>query len=333
MKIFINMNLQENIQRIREMMGVNEQLSPTTGMTDDISTEETNVEPENIDARGNKLGEGIKKLFNKLKKGIFKGVENVQEFLKKIKGNKKTDLIPTDVEHGQVQLPIESKTNDNAQINEKYENITATILSLLNSNRDNIIKAVNYVIPYFVIPKVNDLLKTNVNKGYGGSFIAGAWPFDYKVWWNVNVKVSLESFNVTKISKIEMYGKNSNIVKFTIFGNLKILSKFNVWEYDWINNKSSCDISVTVYIDPINRNIQICTPNVKIFSDSIEFILFYVRINNNKLNVYNYFGDWDWDLKIQNHVNNSFIEKPKVITLRQVSPELDNLLKRELKLK
>ena len=106
------MNLQENIQRIREMMGVNEQLSPTTGMTDDISTEETNVEPENIDARGNKLGEGIKKLFNKLKKGIFKGVENVQEFLKKIKGNKKTDLIPTDVEYGQVQLPIESKTND-----------------------------------------------------------------------------------------------------------------------------------------------------------------------------------------------------------------------------
>ena len=151
------------------MMGVNEQLLPTTGTTDDIS----NVKPEPIDTRGNKLGDGIKKLFNNLKKGIFKGVENVQEFLKKIKGNKKTDLIPTDVEYGQVQLPIESKTNDNTQINEKYENIAATILSLLNSNRDNIIKAVNYVIPYFVIPQVNNLLKTEVNRGYGNSFIVG----------------------------------------------------------------------------------------------------------------------------------------------------------------
>jgi hypothetical protein len=32
------MNLQENIQRIREMMGINEQLLPTTGMTDGTST-------------------------------------------------------------------------------------------------------------------------------------------------------------------------------------------------------------------------------------------------------------------------------------------------------
>ena len=311
------------------MMGVNEQLLPTTGTTDDIS----NVKPEPIDTRGNKLGDGIKKLFNNLKKGIFKGVENVQEFLKKIKGNKKTDLIPTDVEYGQVQLPIESKTNDNAQINEKYENIAATILSLLNSNRDNIIKAVNYVIPYFVIPKVNDLLKTNVNKGYGGSFIAGVWPFDYKVWWNVNVKVSLESFNVTKISKIEMYGKNSNIVKFTIFGNFNILSKFNVWENNWINNNSSSNISVTVYIDFMERNIQICTPNVKVFSDSIDLTLVYVRINNNKLNVYNFIGNWEWDLKIQNYVNNSFTENPKVMSLSQVSPELDNILKSALNLK
>ena len=192
-------------------MGVNEQLLPTTGTTDDIS----NVKPEPIDTRGNKLGDGIKKLFNNLKKGIFKGVENVQEFLKKIKGNKKTDLIPTDVEYGQVQLPIESKTNDNAQINEKYENIAATILSLLNSNRDNIIKAVNYVIPYFVIPQVNNLLKTEVNRGYGNSFIVGLCPFCNTVWYNVNVKLLLESFKVTKISTIEMYSKNSNIVKFT----------------------------------------------------------------------------------------------------------------------
>ena len=77
------MNLQEQISRIQSMMGVNEQSLPTTGMTDDISTSETNVEPENIDARGNKLGDGIKKLFNKLKTGILKGVKNVQEFLKK----------------------------------------------------------------------------------------------------------------------------------------------------------------------------------------------------------------------------------------------------------
>ena len=322
------MNLQENIQRIREMMGVNEQLLPTTGTTDDIS----NVKPEPIDTRGNKLGDGIKKLFNNLKKGIFKGVENVQEFLKKIKGNKKTDLIPTDVEYGQVQLPIESKTNDNAQINEKYENIAATILSLLNSNRDNIIKAVNYVIPYFVIPQVNNLLKTEVNRGYGNSFIVGLCPFCNTVWYNVNVKLLLESFKVTKISTIEMYSKNSNIVKFTIFGNIGVLSKFNIWENDWISNKSSTNISLTVYIDPINRNIQICTPNVKVFSNSIDLSLFYARLNNNKLNVYNSVGDWDWDLKIQKHVNDSFIEKPKVITLSQVSPELDNLLKRELKL-
>ena len=107
------MNLQENIQRIREMMGVNEQLLPTTGTTDDISTSETNVEPENIDARGNKLEDGIKKLFNKLKRRILKGVENVQEFLKKIKGNKKIDLIPTEVEYGQDKPPVESKINDN----------------------------------------------------------------------------------------------------------------------------------------------------------------------------------------------------------------------------
>ena len=322
------MNLQENIQRIREMMGVNEQLLPTTGTTDDIS----NVKPEPIDTRGNKLGDGIKKLFNNLKKGIFKGVENVQEFLKKIKGNKKTDLIPTDVEYGQVQLPIESKTNDNAQINEKYENIAATILSLLNSNRDNIIKAVNYVIPYFVIPQVNNLLKTEVNRGYGNSFIVGLCPFCNTVWYNVNVKLLLESFKVTKISTIEMYSKNSNIVKFTIFGNIGVLSKFNIWENDWISNKSSTNISLTVYIDPINRNIQICTPNVKVFSNSIDFSLFYARLNNNKLNVYNSVGDWDWDLKIQKHVNDSFIEKPKVITLSQVSPELDYILKKGLKL-
>ena len=323
------MNLQENIQRIKSMMGVNEQLLPTTGTTDDIS----NVKPEPIDTRGNKLGDGIKKLFNNLKKGIFKGVENVQEFLKKIKGNKKTDLIPTDVEYGQVQLPIESKTNDNGQINEKYENIAATILSLLNSNRDNIIKAVNYVIPYFVIPQVNNLLKTEVNRGYGNSFIVGLCPFCNTVWYNVNVKLLLESFKVTKISTIEMYSKNSNIVKFTIFGNLKILSKFNVWEYDWINNKSSCDISVTVYIDFMERNIQICTPNVKVFSDSIDLTLVYVRINNNKLNVYNFIGNWEWDLKIQNYVNNSFTENPKVMSLSQVSPELDNILKSALNLK
>lgn len=310
------------------MMGVNEQLLPTTGTTDDIS----NVKPEPIDTRGNKLGDGIKKLFNNLKKGIFKGVENVQEFLKKIKGNKKTDLIPTDVEYGQVQLPIESKTNDNAQINEKYENIAATILSLLNSNRDNIIKAVNYVIPYFVIPQVNNLLKTEVNRGYGNSFIVGLCPFCNTVWYNVNVKLLLESFKVTKISTIEMYSKNSNIVKFTIFGNIGVLSKFNIWENDWISNKSSTNISLTVYIDPINRNIQICTPNVKVFSNSIDFSLFYARLNNNKLNVYNSVGDWDWDLKIQKHVNDSFIEKPKVITLSQVSPELDYILKKGLKL-
>ena len=277
-------------------MGVNEQLLPTTGTTDDIS----NVKPEPIDTRGNKLGDGIKKLFNNLKKGIFKGVENVQEFLKKIKGNKKTDLIPTDVEYGQDAPPVESKTNDNTQINEKYENILPIILNLLNNNSDKIITTINKVIPKFVIPTVNNLLKTNVNKGYGGSFIAGVWPFDYKVWWNVNVKVSLESFNVTKISKIEMYGKNNNIVKFTIFGNFNILSKFNVWENNWINNNSSSNISVTVYIDFMERNIQICTPNVKVFSDSIDLTLVYVRINNNKLNVYNFIGNWEWDLKIQN---------------------------------
>ena len=327
------MNLQENISRIREMMGINEQLLPTTGMTDDTSTSETNVEPENIDARGKKLGDGIKKLFSKLKTGIFKGVENVQEFLKKIKGNKKTDLIPTEVEYGQEEPPVESKTNNNNQITEKYENIIPIILNLLNNNSNKIIKTINNVIPKFVIPKVNDLLQTNVNKGYGNSFIAGPWPFDYKVWYNVNVKVFLESFNVTKISTIEMYAKNSNIVKFTIFGNLKILSKFNVWEDNWIDNKSSCDISTTVYIDPIERNIQICTPNVTIFSKSIDLILIYVRINNNKLNVYNSFGDWTWDLKIQNHVNNSFTKNPKVITLSQVSPELDNLIKSALNLK
>ena len=118
------MNLQENIQRIREMMGVNEQLLSTTGITDDTSTSETNVEPENIDARGKKLGDGIKKLFSKLKTGILKGVENVQEFLKKIKGNKKTDLIPTEVEYGQDEPPVESKTNDNNQINENTSNKT-----------------------------------------------------------------------------------------------------------------------------------------------------------------------------------------------------------------
>jgi hypothetical protein len=326
------MNLQENISRIREMMGINEQLLPTTGMTDDDSTSETNVEPENIDARGKKFGEGIKKLFSKLKTGILKGVENVQEFLKKIKGNKKTDLIPTEVEYGQDEPPAESKTNDNTQINEKYENIIPIILNLLNGNSNKIIKTINNVIPKFVIPKVNDLLKTNVNKGYGNSFMAGVCPVCYKVWYNVNVKVSLESFNVTKISTIEMYAKNSNIVKFTIFGNLKISSKFNVWEDNWINNKSSCNISVIVYIDPIERNIQICTPNVKVFSNSIDLSLFYVKINDNKLNVYNSVGDWTWDLKIQNHVNNSFTEKPKVISLSQVSPELDNILKSALNL-
>jgi hypothetical protein len=326
------MNLQENISRIREMMGINEQLLPTTGMTDDDSTSETNVEPENIDARGKKFGEGIKKLFSKLKTGILKGVENVQEFLKKIKGNKKTDLIPTEVEYGQDEPPAESKTNDNTQINEKYENIIPIILNLLNGNSNKIIKTINNVIPKFVIPKVNDLLKTNVNKGYGNSFMAGVCPVCYKVWYNVNVKVSLESFNVTKISTIEMYAKNSNIVKFTIFGDLKISSKFNVWEDNWINNKSSCNISVIVYIDPIERNIQICTPNVKVFSNSIDLSLFYVKINDNKLNVYNSVGDWTWDLKIQNHVNNSFTEKPKVISLSQVSPELDNILKSALNL-
>ena len=326
------MNLQENIQRIREMMGVNEQLLSTTGITDDTSTSETNVEPENIDARGKKLGDGIKKLFSKLKTGILKGVENVQEFLKKIKGNKKTDLIPTEVEYGQDEPPVESKTNDNNQINEKYENIIPIILNLLNGNSNKIIKTINNVIPTFVIPKVNNLLKTNVNKGYGNSFMAGVCPVCYKVWWNVNVNVSLESFNVTKISTIEMYSKNSNIVKFTIFGNLKILSKFNIWENNWINNKSSCNISVTVYIDFMERNIQICTPNVKVFSNSIDLSLFYVKINDNKLNVYNSVGDWTWDLKIQNHVNNSFTEKPKVLALSQVSPELDNLLKSALNL-
>ena len=326
------MNLQENIQRIREMMGVNEQLLPTTGTTDDISTSETNVEPENIDARGNKLEDGIKKLFNKLKRRILKGVENVQEFLKKIKGNKKIDLIPTEVEYGQDKPPVESKINDNTQINEKYENIIPIILNLLNSNSNKIIKTINYFIPIFVIPKVNNLLKTNVNKGYGNSFMAGLHPFRYKVWYNVNVKVSLDSFNVTKISTIEMYSKNSNIVKFTIFGNIGVLSKFNIWENDWISNKSSTNISLTVYIDPINRNIQICTPNVKVFSNSIDLSLFYARLNNNKLNVYNSVGDWDWDLKIQKHVNDSFIEKPKVITLSQVSPELDDILKKGLKL-
>ena len=326
------MNLQETIQRIREMMGVNEQLLPTTGTTDDISTSETNVEPENIDARGNKLEDGIKKLFNKLKRRILKGVENVQEFLKKIKGNKKIDLIPTEVEYGQDKPPVESKINDNTQINEKYENIIPIILNLLNSNSNKIIKTINYFIPIFVIPKVNNLLKTNVNKGYGNSFMAGLHPFRYKVWYNVNVKVSLDSFNVTKISTIEMYSKNSNIVKFTIFGNFNISSKFNVWKNNWINNNSSSNISFTVYIDPIERNIQICTPNVKVFSDSIDLTLFYVRINNNKLNVYNSFGNWEWDLKIQNYVNNSFTENPKVIALSQVSPELDNLLKSALKL-
>ena len=326
------MNLHENIQRIRSMMGINEQLSPTTGMEDDTSTEETNVDPENIDARGKKLGDGIKKLFSKLKTGILKGVENVQEFLKKIKGNKKTDLIPTEVEYGQEEPPVESKTNDNNQINEKYENIIPIILNLLNGNSNKIIKTINNVIPKFVIPKVNDLLKTNVNKGYGNSFMAGVCPVCYKVWYNVNVKVFLESFNVTKMSTIEMYAKNSNIVKFTIFGNLKISSKFNVWEDDWINNKSLCNISVIVYIDPIERNIQICTPNVKVFSNSIDLSLIYVRINDNKLNVYNSFGDWTWDLKIQNHVNNSFTEKPKVMALSQVSPELDNTLKSALNL-
>jgi hypothetical protein len=326
------MNLQENISRIREMMGINEQLLPTTGMTDDDSTSETNVEPENIDARGKKFGEGIKKLFSKLKTGILKGVENVQEFLKKIKGNKKTDLIPTEVEYGQDEPPVESKTNDNNQITEKYENIIPIILNLLNGNSNKIIKTINNVIPTFVIPKVNNLLKANVNKGYGNSFMAGVCPVCYKVWWNVNVNVSLESFNVTKISTIEMYAKNSNIVKFTIFGDLKISSKFNVWEDNWINNKSSCNISVIVYIDPIERNIQICTPNVKVFSNSIDLSLFYVKINDNKLNVYNSVGDWTWDLKIQNHVNNSFTEKPKVISLSQVSPELDNILKSALNL-
>jgi len=326
------MNLQEQISRIQSMMGVNEQSLPTTGMTDDISTSETNVEPENIDARGNKLGDGIKKLFNKLKTGILKGVKNVQEFLKKIKGNKKTDLIPTEVEYGQDEPPVESKTNDNNQINEKYENIIPIIFNLLNGNRNKIIKTINNVIPTFVIPKVNNLLKTNVNTGYGIAFMVGVCPVCYKVWWNVNVNVSLESFNVTKISTIEMYSKNSNIVKFTIFGNLKISSKFNVWEDNWINNKSSCNISVTVYIDPIERNIQICTPNVKVFSNSIDLSLFYVKINDNKLNVYNSVGDWTWDLKIQNHVNNSFTKNPKVISLSQVSPELDNLLKSALNL-
>ena len=63
-----------------------------------------------------------KKLFNKLKRRILKGVENVQEFLKKIKGNKKIDLIPTEVEYGQDKPPVESKINDNTQINEKYTN-------------------------------------------------------------------------------------------------------------------------------------------------------------------------------------------------------------------
>ena len=326
------MNLQENIRRIQEMMGVKEQSLPITGMTDNDSTSETNVEPENIDVRGKKLGDGIKKLFSKLKTGILKGVENVQEFLKKIKGNEKTDLIPIEVEYGQEEPPVESKPNDNNQINEKYENIIPIILNLLNGNRNKIIKTINKAIPKFVIPKVNDLLKTNVNKGYGNSFMAGVCPVCYKVWWNVNVNVSLESFNVTKISTIEMYAKNSNIVKFTIFGDLKISSKFNVWEDNWINNKSSCNISVIVYIDPIERNIQICTPNVTIFSNSIDLSLIYVRINDNKLNVYNTFGDWTWDLKIQNQVNNSFTEKPKVITLSQVSPELDNILKSALKL-
>jgi hypothetical protein len=326
------MNLKENISRIREMMGINEQLLPTTGITDDDSTSETNVEPENIDARGKKFGDGIKKLFSKLKTGILKGVENVQEFLKKIKGNKKTDLIPTEVEYGQDEPPVESKTNDNNQITEKYENIIPIILNLLNGNSNKIIKTINNVIPTFVIPKVNNLLKANVNKGYGNSFMAGVCPVCYKVWWNVNVNVSLESFNVTKISTIEMYAKNSNIVKFTIFGDLKISSKFNVWEDNWINNKSSCNISVIVYIDPIERNIQICTPNVKVFSNSIDLSLFYVKINDNKLNVYNSVGDWTWDLKIQNHVNNSFTEKPKVISLSQVSPELDNILKSALNL-
>ena len=212
------------------------------------------------------------------------------------------------------------------------KDILPIILNLLNNNSDKIITTINKVIPKFVIPTVNNLLKTKVNKGYGGSFIAGVWPFDYKVWWNVNVMVSLESFNVTKISKIEMYGKNSNIVKFTIFGNFNILSKFNVWENNWINNNSSSNISVTVYIDFMERNIQICTPNVKVFSNSIDLSLFYVKINDNKLNVYNSVGDWTWDLKIQNHVNNSFTEKPKVLALSQVSPELDNLLKSALNL-
>jgi hypothetical protein len=326
------MNIQENIDRIKQLMGVKEQLSPTTGMTDDISTEETNVEPENIDVRGNKLGDGIKKLFNKLKTGIFKGIENVQEFLKKIKGNKKTDLIPPDVEHGQEESPVEPKTNDNTQINEQYKNITPIILNLLNSNSNIIIKTVNSIIPIFVIPKINNLLKTNVNKGYGDSFMCGVCPLCFKVWWKVNVDIFLESFNVTKISTIEMYSKNSNIVKFTIFGTFNISSNFNYWKNDWINNKSLCNISVTVYIDPIERNIQICTPNIKVFTDSIDLNLVYVRINDNKLNVYNSVGDWEWDLKIQNYVNNSFTENPKVIPLSQVNPKLDNLLNSALKL-
>ena len=324
--------LAENMRRFKTKNLNEDDTMAGGGMTDNTSTEETNVEPENIDARGNKLGDGIKKLFNKLKTGILKGVENVQEFLKKIKGNKKTDLIPTEVEYGQDEPPVESKTNDNNQINEKYENIIPIILNLLNGNSNKIIKTINNVIPTFVIPKVNNLLKTYVNKGYGNSFMAGVCPVCFKVWWNVNVNVSLESFNVTKISTIKMYSKNSNIVKFTIFGDLKISSKFNIWSNDWINNKSSCNISVMVYIDPIERNIQICTPNVKVFSNSIDLSLFYVKINDNKLNVYNSVGDWTWDLKIQNHVNNSFTEKPKVISLSQVSPELDNLLKSALKL-
>ena len=82
----------------------------------------------------------------------------------------------------------------------------------------------------------------------------------------------------------------------------------------------------------MERNIQICRPNVKVFSNSIGLSLLYARIHNNKLNVYNSVGDWTWDLKIQNHVNNSFTENPKVISLSQVSPELDNLLKSALNL-
>lgn len=321
------MNLQENIQRIREIIGVDEQLLPTTGTTNDISTEKTNSKPIKVDATGTNLKIGIQKLFNNLKTNIFNGVSNVNEFLKKISGKKKRDdLIPTGIEHGQVEPPVESKINDNTQINEKYENITPIILNTLNNNLEKVKSCLNFSIESYVTPNINSLLSIHVNKGYGNSFNVGSCPFCYEAWWNVNIRVILKKFNINNITPITKY-KETNIVEFTIFGDLTITSGVNAWENNWINTDYVSNISFKIYIDPIVRNIQICIPNITISSSSIDLGLVWVRIYKNKLNVYNRYGDWNWNLPIQSYVNRSFKENPMVLSLSSVSPDLDKILK------